>query len=201
MAQFRVELIWPGKPAVILGGGRSLTAAQFHHVALARLDDRCRVIAVNDAVYPGWWADWLHAADGNWWRSHIQRVQHFRGIKTTIDPLVPVAWVTGVLNPTGVTGFDQDPMCCRTGNGSGYQAVHSAIHAGSRRIILLGFDMQGEHWHGERAGEVATDFGKTMAPHFESLIPALEAMKVEVINCSPDSVLRTFPRADLAAVL
>src|SRR3990167_3507969 len=146
MRAYSVEILWPGKPIVILGGGPWLTASQFRDVAWVRLEDRCRVIAVNDSVYLAWWADWLHAADGKWWRAHIQRVQHFKGIKTTIDPSVPADWISGILNPTGVTGFDQDSTCCRTGNGSGYQALHCAIHAGARRIALFGFDMKGSHW-------------------------------------------------------
>lgn len=201
MQPYSVEILWPGKPIVILGGGSSLTASQFRDVAWARLDDRCRVIAVNDSVYPAWWADWLHAADGKWWRAHIQRVQHFKGIKTTIDPSVPAAWVTGFLNPTGVTGFDQDPTCIRTGNGSGYQAVHCAMQACAKRVVLLGFDMQGGHWHSGHAGEAPTDHAETMRKHFETLVPTLEGLKIEVVNCSPGSALKCFPHAELSAVL
>lgn len=186
---------------VILGGGPSLTASQIRDVAWARLDGRCRVIAVNDSVYLAWWADWLHAADGNWWRTHIQRVQHFKGIKTTIDPTVPTAWVSGVFNPTGVIGFDKDPYCIRTGNGSGYQAIHCAMQACAKRIVLLGFDMQGDHWHSGHVGEAPTNHAETMVKHFDTLVPTLKELKIDIVNCSPGSALWCFPRAELLSVL
>jgi hypothetical protein len=195
---YRIDPVWAGQTAVILGGGSSLTASAVRQVALARLENRCRVIAVNDSVYLAWWADWLHAADLSWWQSHVQTIPRFDGVKTTIDELVSPQWVTGTLKVTGVEGFDPDLACIRTGNNSGYQALHCAIHAGASRIVLVGFDMQGNHWSGISP---SSDYVDTMAPHFASLLPTIEARKIEVFNVSTISALGVFPYCPLNEAL
>lgn len=192
----RVEPVFRGKTTVIIGGGSSVTAAAIRSVIIARLEDRCRIIAVNDAIYLAWVADWLHAHDFEWWRSNIQRVHRFPGIKTTLHTSVPTAWAQS-LRETGRDGFDPDPSACRTGNNSGYQAIHCAIHAAARKIILLGFDMRGPHWFDAQD----TDYVAAMAPHFVTLLPALHERNIDAVNCSPGSLLPGFRHAALASEL
>ncbi len=192
---------WTGLTVAVLAGGPSLSTAQVRLVAIARLEDRCRVIAVNDTVFLAWWADWLHSSDLKWWQWHIQRVQHFKGVKTTVDPCVPSAWVTKKLSKTGKTGFDPSPENCR-GNNSGYQAIHCAVHAGAKRILLLGFDMRGTHWFGSHPDAVEDGRAETMAPHFATLTAPLKELGVEVFNCSgPGSLLDCFPKRELCEAL
>lgn len=64
---YAIEPIWQGQTVVIMASGPSLTLEQVRRVAIAKLKDRCRVIAVNDAIFIAWWADWLHAYDSRWW--------------------------------------------------------------------------------------------------------------------------------------
>lgn len=211
MRPYRIERIWSGSAVVIIGGGPSLNLAQIRQIAMARLDGRIRVIAVNDAVFAAWWADWLHACDGKWWRWHIQRVQHFAGIKTTLDKSVPGQWVDGVLGSTYrddsgrectmVQGFSDDPACVCTGGNGVYQSIQIAAHAGGKRVALFGVDMHGEHWFGEHPDRVSTDFQQTMVPHFETLLPGLQARGVEVVNASPGSALKTFRHVDTEEAL
>lgn len=199
---FTVDQMWPGLTAVIIGGGPSLSLAQIRTIAQARTTQKCRVIAVNDAVYPAWWADWLHASDTKWWHWNIQSVQHFRGIKTTVCDDCPDRWVDGYLRYTGREGFDPDPSCIRTGGNSVYQAMHIAIHAGVKRIVLVGVDMKrgadGEsHWFGEHHDRIVPDYAETLIPAFATLVPEIEARGVRVTNASPGSALLTFPFAPI----
>ena len=179
-----------GRTVCVVAGGTSVTARAVRHVALSRLNDKCRVIVVNDAVYLAWWADWLHSGDYKWWAAHVDRVQHFRGIKTTIDG-VPPGWARCLVN-TGLSGFDPDPECCRNGNNSGYQAIHCAINAGAAKIVLLGFDMLGRHWFGGHPTEPIPDYSAAMVPHFEGLLPALAERKTDIVNCAHGSMLKCF---------
>lgn len=206
---YRIEPIWEGRTAVIIAGGPSLSPMQLHHIALARGDDRCRVIAVNDAVFVASYADWLHAGDLKWWRWHVQRVGRlgFAGIKTTCSDDVPAPWVHGYLEYCGDAGFDPRPTHLKSGRSSAYQAAAIAIHAGCKRILLVALDMKrgpnGElHWFGEHPEKNPTvNHGVQMAPMWDTLVPTLEERGIQVLNCSPDSALETFPKADLFSEL
>jgi len=198
-APFTINQIWAGQTAVIIGGGPSLCTEQVRRVAIARLENRCRVICVNDSVYLAWWGDWLHAHDAQWWCWHAQRVQHFRGIKTTVSEQVPAAWITGALRWTGRTGFDTDPSCCR-GDTSGAQAIHIAVQAGAKKILLLGFDATQDHWFGSHQDGINNDLSSS-ARDFETLLPTLRERSVDVINCSPDSKIECFEKAPLSGLL
>ncbi len=195
-----VPVLWPKSTVVILAGGPSLDLAQIRHVAMARLDGRCRVIAVNDAVYPAWWADWLHCSDNKWWVWHRNTATKFTGIKTTQDETVPSQWGVKLLRNTGEKGFDPDPSCIRAGASGAYQALHCAVHAGAKRVLLLGVDMTGGHWFGLHPDGM--DQGcDAMLPCWPTMLPALEERGVEVINCSLESRLDCFEKKELTEAL
>lgn len=202
---YKVEPIWEGRTVVVIGSGPSLTLQQIRTVAIARAEKLCRVIAVNDAVYPCFWADWLHAGDLKWWRWHVQRVHEFKGIRTTCSDDVPAPWVNGYLEYSGNDGFDPDSSKCRSGGSSAYQAACIAIHAGAARIILLGIDMKraadgAVHWFGDHPEKTIVNYQAAMAPKWDLLKPALAEHGVEVINCSPGTALESFPLGDIEKV-
>ena len=188
------------QPHVILAGGASLSVRGVAHVARAKLENRCRVTAVNDAVYLAWWADALHAADEKWWLAHWPRVRDFPGAMTSLQP-VPGNMRVRQLTDTGPDGFDWRPGFVRTGANSGYQAVHLAMQTNTKRIILLGFDMHGAHWHGGHPGEPQADFHSVMIPRFATLIEPARELGIEILNCSSNSALTCFPTATLREVI
>ena len=197
---------WSGKTAVVIGGGPSLTLKQVRQIGLCRLDQRCRVVAVNDAAFVAWWADWLHGCDMKWWMWHRNTAQRFAGIKTTLCESVPAPWVTGMLRNTGTSGFDPEPGSVRTGSNGVYQAMHELIKTGVDKIILAGVDMHAPargdtHWHGVHPGRTHVDYAEKMLPAFETLKPAFSGHGVDVVNCSPGSALETFRHGDLEAEL
>lgn len=200
---FSIEPVYTGRTCVVVGSGPSLTAAQLHLVGMARLEDKVRVSAINDAVYVAWWADWLHAADHKWWHWSWTRVQHFRGVKTTLADSLPSAWGVKTLRLTGVEGFDEDPSCVRSGQTSGYQQVHNLLHAGARRIVLLGIDMKGngEHFHRPHPDKSGPGW-LVSADHFSGLVEPAKRRGCEILNCSPGSAVKAFPHcADLVWAL
>lgn len=190
---YRIEPIFKDQTVVVVGSGPSLTAHQVHLIAQARLERRCRVIACNDAVYLAWWADWLHAADGKWWHWNWSRVHKFAGIKTALSDGLPTEWNVGWLKMTGVDGFDEDPSQVRSGQTSGYQAVHSAIHAAASRVLLVGIDMNGNGLHFHRPHPDKSGPGwLTSAEKFEGLVKPANGRGAEIVNCSPGSAVRAF---------
>lgn len=208
--RFTVEPIWTGRIAIIVGSGPSFTLKQARQIAIARnrAGSPFRVIAVNDAIFPCFWADWLHGCDSIWWFTNIQSVHTFPGIKTTLAEDVPEPWVTGYLENSGCDGFDPDPSKCRTGANGVYQATCIAIHAGATKIIYVGVDMKEadglKHWFGDHphvGGNMRVDYQMTMVPHFAALLPVIEERGIELVNASPGSALPTFPLVDLDKAL
>lgn len=150
-------------------------------------------IVVNTTFRLAPWAWMLHAADWRWWMSHPDAIR-FAGMKVTIEANAPEV---KRLRNTGIDGFDPDPTCIRTGNNSGYQAVHSAIHTGAARILLTGFDMSGGHWHGDNVGGTRRDW----IARFPVLGSAARERGIEIINCTPRSALKAFPMMPLEEAL
>lgn len=187
------------KPVVIVAGGPSLTLAQTRIVGMARAQDQCRVIAVNDAIYPCWFADIAYAGDERWWRKHkgvprcpsmklaIQNTQ-FKDVRTLRDG--------------GRVHLENDDAIGNWRN-SGAQAVQLAAKLLARRIILLGFDYSGskeegtgtrDHWFGrhERGMDINSDV-EEIKRLFRVLTEHLAKRQVAVVNCSPGSAIDWLP--------
>jgi hypothetical protein len=193
--------MWPGQTVVIVGGGQSLSFTQLRIVAKARMEDRCRVIAINDQVFWCWWADWLHGCDLKFWLWHSEALIKFQGIKTTLADNVPDAWVSGFLKNTGQEGFDPHPHHVRTGGNGVYQMMHASIQAGAKKVVLIGVDMRGNHCHSGHPDKIVIGNFVAMKNRFETLKPALKERGIDVVNCSPGTELEAFPKADIEAVL
>ncbi len=207
-SEWSVPRLWPGSTIVILAGGTSLDLAQVRQVAMARLEPRCRVIAVNDAIYAAWWADLLYAADYGWWNVHRTTATKFKGIKVSCCETVPAQWgVKWLICDPNSEGLSPKPSQTHGGGNGGYQACNIAYHLGAARILLLGFDMHDGggkvHWHGRHEdlnNPDAVNYGSWLAA-YPALARDLKAKGVEVINCSPGSALDCFPKARLEEVL
>lgn len=193
-----VPRIWVGETVVCLASGPSLTLAD-----VTRCRGSARVIAVNDTVRYAPWADVLYAADVKWWR-RFNGVPEFTGMKYSIqsnngtihDDFPDVR----VLRNTGVCGLDLQPDALRTGCNSGYQAIHLAVHFGATRIVLLGYDMQGDHFFGSHPDKSRPPF-ELCLPHFQTLVAPVAALGIEIVNCTRESAITCFPMATIDAVI
>jgi hypothetical protein len=201
------KAIWNGKTVAIAAGGPSFTAAQARAIGMARARSRIKVIAVNDSVYPCWFADIAYASDAPWWRHHGnlpgfegRRVglRHEDGPGRFVEPS-EIAFVEA----SGVEGYDARPGFVRHGGNSGYAALHLAAQLGAVRVILLGYDMHGEHWFGNHPDGVrrATVDKSRWVRRFEALGAELRALGIEIANANPDSAIRCFPFEDVDKLL
>lgn len=192
-----------GRPVVVVAGAPSLTLRQVRAVGMARAQDLCRVIAVNDAVYPCWFADILHACDARWWERHAG-VPHYRGCKLSLEPSFPDV---RVLKNTGVDGYDPSPGCARSGANSAYQAVHVAAALGAKTIIIVAVDYTGdknlnngsiEHWFGRHGhGLDRNSNTQELRRLFRGLADILSGRGVTILNASSASTLKFLPQIDV----
>lgn len=105
----------------------------------------------------------------------------------------------------GREGFDDRPTHLRTGQNSGFQAVHLAAHLGAKRILLFGFDMHernGKHFFGPHPPEIELDSPyQDFLNYFKSSAAQFKLRGFEIINCTPGSALKCFPYVPEAEAL
>ena len=189
--------MWPGETFVVVAGGP--TAAE---APLPSLRDRCRVIAVKDAIRLVPWADVLYACDAKWWRHHDGA--GYQGPRFSVDPAA-ARWAT-VLRNTGILGLETDPSGLRTGKNSGYQAINLAVHLGAAKVVLVGFDMKPDargrhHWFGSHPYPTLDPPHAALREYFHTICQPLKDLGVEAVNATPGSALDCFPRVPLDEAL
>jgi hypothetical protein len=191
--------LWAGETVAIIAGGWSVTKDDVAYVAASG----CRTIVINRSWELLPTAGWLHGCDGEFWLYFRETAGKFTGIKTTLDPSSAVNGVRW-LRKTQESGFDPRPGHVCTGGNSSYQAMHCAIQAGVKAIVLLGVDMRRHpvtartHWHN---GWCRGSQYHEMMPHFATLKPIMRERAIDCVNCSLDSALECFPKVPLRETL
>lgn len=196
------------QPVYIVAGGPSLSGFDF-----GRLAGR-QVVAINRAleVLPGaalvWWSDELF-----WLNNRARILAHDGQLLTALRPSdrlrEPYPLRVKVWRFTGLSGYDPEPGCIRSGNNSGFAALHAAVKLGARKIVLLGYDFDAPgpetHWHsgyGQHGGALWNRVLQTkMLPYFESLVPAFHERGVQIRVANPASRLVCWPRCSLEDAL
>ncbi len=204
---------WSDQTCVIVASGPSAKG-----VDLARARNRAKFIAVNNSWQLCPWADVLYACDHSWWRVH-KGVPEFKGLKvsqhhTCKYHFPDVKLVTCVRSYDGGDALRTDtPGKIGWGRNGGFQALNLAVQFKTKRILLVGFDMtldHGLHWHGKHPVTIK-DKGLQQRglfnPHKEQvsrwrkvmdgLKPTLDRLGLTVINCSPVSALKAYPKMTL----
>lgn len=192
---------WRGETVAILASGPSLRASD---VALLR--PRCRVLAINDALRLCPWADAHYFCDDKWWRWYKDEewFTAYQGPRYTLEnpQIVKVDPSIRSVRNAGRTGLCTEPDGICTGQNSGHQAINLTYHLRAKRILLLGYDMGAPpgpdrkprlHFFGDHPIRTSPHVFGAMLPHFKLLAPELAARGVEVINCTPSSMLRVWP--------
>ena len=197
------------KRAAILASGPSMTRDDAELVRGWRDGGHGNVIAVNTTFRLALWADILYASDRKWWEMHEAEVDRdFLGEKWTYENRFygkayqharQVRIVRG-------KGLSKEPGVVVSGGNSGYTAMGLAYELGARVLILLGFDMQSTggqvHWHGTHpSGLRQNPLYRGWLVRFPQFAADLEAAGVKVWNCTRETALTCFPRADLEKVL
>lgn len=195
---------WSGATLVIVASGPSAA-----HAPLGLARGRAKVIAINSSIDLVPWADALYACDAGWWDSR-DGMRGFRGLRLTASPRAEI-WGCHVLDCQQATGdavLMGRPGTIGWGGNSGFQALNFALQTGPARILLAGFDLHlraGVHWHPDHPAPLGNPTDSAKLERFreaiEGIAPVAHGAAIEVINCTPGSALRSFPRLDLAEAL
>ena len=182
----------PWSVVVCIASGPSLTAEDCAAVRRWRQADGAEaraVICTNTSFRLAPWADVLFAMDRAWWYQHMPEVKRA---------------FAGELAALNHAAHDVVPWRIKDYRNSGAAAVALAIKRGARRVILLGYDVQYRaglrHWHGDHPGKLGNaDRVAAWPAQFEQL--RRDHPAIDIINCSRETALTVFPRAQLQAML
>lgn len=194
---------WEGMTAVVVGTGPSFDASQARLLGIARARDCIRVMAINDAVFPCWFADALFAADRKWWIER-RNLPTFEGTKIALaESYRDAPRQVMLVSRSGKDGCDLRPGHVCTNSNSGAMGVQVAAQLGAERIVLVGFDMREDgrrrHFFGEYEMPLRTQpaMGK-WADRFKAVA---EAMPGRIFNASSSSAIDCVPKIELASVI
>jgi len=211
---------WPdltGQTAAILASGPSVTPDQ----CAAAIDAGWFTIAINNTWQIAPKAHTLYACDWHWWRSSsAPGPKDFRG-QWVIGHMLKQGgrrflmsdqkWREGriryapVLVGRNEMIFDGDQI--GSGSNSAFQAANLAVRWGARRIVLIGVDCHspGRWWHPPHSHAEAPIVDdktcRTWLRAWRAAAKQLSARGVEVVNCSPGSAVRDFPKVPLRDLL
>lgn len=165
---------------------------------------KARVITVNSTYLLAPWADVHYSSDIDWWRLHVSGPMN--GEKWTGDPLAAQEMGLKCCPFRRKSGLSTDPGVINWGGNSGFCALQLAFQFGAKRILLIGYDQKDPenkgHWHGEHPETVRRPFNFPLwHKHFERCARDFARNRVQVVNCSRDTALTCFPRAELRTVL
>jgi hypothetical protein len=197
---------WDGKPVAIVGNGPSLKGFDYERLR------GFHVLAVKGQMFNIPWADAGFGLD-------IPRYIEWCGMLNTVR--YPVYWATPKMKLLGpgphapcirflrridLSELSDDPAAICSGGTSGFGALNVAWLKRARRIVLLGFEYNGDCGHadtrayinsreqnGPRWHQWANNFGMARR--------RLEVAGVKIINAAPKSRITAFPRTDIDAAL
>lgn len=197
------RLLPTGGTVLVMGSGPSLTQAD---VTLARAHVDA-VIAVNGSYKYAPDATCLYAADAKFWGWHkgcvgphkvgAEQYPAFTG--SLKYALAQTPYGVPVLKRGPQTGLTLDPTRVALGLNGVYQSINVAVHLGASRIVLLGVDMRGGHFHAAHPDRSAPPFALCIE-RFATLVKPLADLGIDIVNCTPKSALKCFPMASLEDV-
>lgn len=170
-----------------------------------------KVIAIKEAAVdlcP--WADVAYGCDAPWWK-HRKGLPDFKGLKVGWDEKIPFRDVRRIKIKRRLPNGYVDQIlvdelgAIGSGGNSGFQAVNLAIQFGANRILLVGFDLSGEHYYGRNNWFKGGNPDKSV---FDACIKAwsdnteiIRSLGVQVINTNNQSALRCFPKHSIEDAL
>lgn len=192
--------------AVIIAGGPSLTREDVEKAEQADVD----IIGINNAYQICNRMEIHYACDSKWWRAHWDKIPEgparFSLKKNDKDAGIPGVYQLQMGERRGLS--DKWPVICWGGN-SGYQAINLAYLLGYKKVILLGYDMQGKngraHWHPDHKFSGSTNPSQgtftNWKKDFNVLGSKVQKVGMQVINVTRSTALDAFQKAKFEEIL
>lgn len=175
-----------------IASGPSLTAEDCEAVKASGL----ATVVTNTTYRLCPWATVLMGYDLRWWQVHHKEVaETFKGHK-----------VSGMVDCKAYGARCLRLMKFRPFNNSGAAAISLAVLAGSKKVIMLGYDCKHAggktHWHGDHPAPLGNAGSVAKWPEkFRQLSVYARQNGCQVLNASRDTALDMFPRVALEDVL
>jgi len=196
---------WEGEAVAIVGSGPSIK-----NIDLSILKDRIHVIAIKTAVDLCPWAEVCYGCDAPWWIDQ-KGLPKFHGLKFFHGPQAANKWPDLIKVEIEISKDDMlidQPLHIGNGGCSGFQAQNLAIQFGATDIILIGLDCNengGIHWYGRNkwpnaSNPVQSNFNRWIKG-FENAMPSVRRLGINIINASPESALKCFPKKPLTEIM
>lgn len=168
---------------IILAPGESLDSS---------VAESCRgagyVIAVCDAFRLAPWCDAIVSTDYAWWRHRPE-----------IGAMTCRKFSTA--NHPGVEKVEKRASEISSGTNSGLLALHVAVTMlGATDILLVGFDMRGQHFFGRHKEPLKNTTEARFAVfklQFAQMEPIYKRYGARIVNCTPGSALKVYPFGNL----
>jgi len=189
---------------------------------MAALHDK-HIIGINVAYLIGDWMDMIFFGDSTFFLNHMQKLAAYPGLKVSCHPTTDKhTWVKYTpRNEKQPRGISDNPKMVSWNGNSGAAAISIAANAGAKRIILLGFDMKmseanQQHWHDaygriKRIEETKRNRHANTKPYhlpferhlrgFPVIAQDAKRREIEILNASPDSAIREFPKYTVKELL
>lgn len=194
---------WSGGVCALVASGSSAKRENVEH-----LRGKCRVVVINNSFLLVPWADAIYAADGKWWAT-FKGVPHFDGMKIATDEVVATRYRLKLVKLVRQDDVNRHRISMVSGvlgrgGNSAFQALNWMIQCGARRIIGIGLDFCGEHWHGRHPDGMKNPREATLrewATILDGQAELLESLGVEFVNTSAISILTEYPKMDIETAL
>jgi hypothetical protein len=174
---------WDDRAVAIVGGGPSLIDFDFERLRGAH------VLAVKGAIINMPWADACFGmGDFRGWRDKLDGVQSRVYWLIEEPEKQPVPKNITFLKRLAGQGLSTDPSAIYSGGTSGFGAMQICLLKKAKRIILFGFDYDGED---------ANDKWLAWARHFSVYVTTINERGVSVVNACPQSAISCFQKCTL----
>lgn len=193
---------WKGETVVCMASGPSMEKEDAEYC-----NGKARIITVNTTYNLAPWANVHYSSDDDWWKLHLPKMRtvcsgefwtgHHEYISNDMHHCPYDKQIKGISNIPGVISW---------GGNSGFCAIGLAVQFGVSRIILLGFDMMNtkgnEHWHDDHDESIRKESNfKMWIPYFVRAYNDFKRLGIDVVNCSRETALPNYRRAEIAKVL
>lgn len=231
MKTWMVPPLWKDGECFIIGGGKSIPyqfdvpeqvikavcrkaqPPSVYSPYMSCLHDK-HVIGINNAYQIGNWIDAVFFGDGSWYALHRRKLLAWPGLRVSCAPRFVSKPEDGVKflqkDRFHIEGIASEPTKVAWNKNSGASAISLAHHLGVKRIYLLGFDIKdidkkNSHWHGAHKENISPKGReKSHSKHlrgFPAIARDAEEMGIEIINLSPQSRIKDFPKSTVKEVL
>lgn len=225
--KWTVPKIWEGADVWIIGGGASIPkqfdvpksiiedvlnkrkSVEAYSQYMKSIHDK-HVIGINVAYLLGDWLDMVFFGDSSFFLQHCKALSQLPYLKVSCHPKTDrESWVKYVARDTKKPrGISEHPGRVSWNNNSGSAAISIAVNAGAKRVILLGFDMQleegNQHWHKLYTTQNKKKFVYPFERHllgFAEIAKDANKRGIEIINASPNSVIKEFRKVTVKELL